>query len=397
MQKIRIGMVGGGPNAFIGVVHRMAAFLDGGISLVCGAFCRDPAESIAFGQSLGLETNRCYGDYEQMFAAEKLRPADQRMQFVVIVTPNNLHFPVARLALQQGFHVFSDKPATFNLAEALELRSIIEQTQRLYGLTHTYNGYPMVKEAKHRVAQGQLGTIRKITVEYSQGWLANANNDNSKQASWRLDPAQSGISCCIADIGIHAANLAEYISGLVITDVCAQLNTLVGDRQLDDDGVVMLKFTGQIPGVLITSQVATGEENNLNIRIYGDLASLQWSQEQPDSLAIKYADQRTELHRMGVGALAPATLKHSRTPAGHPQGYIEAFANLYQGFAEQVHAYENDASVGHSQAQAQAQAQADIPGIAEAIRGMQFIETVVNASQSDTKWHSLPALSHSGA
>ncbi|MFT4930100.1 MAG: putative dehydrogenase [Phenylobacterium sp.] len=378
MSKIRMGMIGGGPNAFIGAIHRMAALLDGEISLVCGVFSQDSLQSNEFGQSLGLSAKRCYQDYDQMLSAEALLPAPLRMQFVVIVTPNNLHFPMAKLALQRGFHVLSDKPATLSVDQALMLQNIIGETNRLYGLTHTYNGYPMVKEAKHRVAQGQLGNIRKVVVEYSQDWLSSDNQ--GKQAKWRLDPAQAGISCCMADIGVHAANLAEYISGLEITDVCAQLNSVIDGRVLDDDGAVLLKFNQTIPGVLIASQVATGEENNLNIRIYGELASIEWSQQQPDSLQIKYPNRSSELCRMGVGQLADTTMANSRTPAGHPQGYIEAFANIYRAFGQQIRDFEQN----------QHQLEADVPGIDAALRGMRFIEAVVAASQSNIKWHKLP-------
>lgn len=377
MSKIRMGMIGGGPNAFIGAIHRMAAQLEGDISLVCGVFSKDPVQSNTFGQSLGLTPARCYQDYGQMLEAEALLPEQQKMQFVVIVTPNNLHFSQAKLALEHGFHVLSDKPATLTVEEVQILQQTISQTNRLYGLTHTYNGYPMVKEAKHRVAQGQLGNIRKVVVEYSQDWLGSDNQ--GKQAKWRLDPEQAGVSCCMADIGVHAANLAEYISGLNITDVCAELNSVVDGRVLDDDGAVLLKFNDNIPGVLIASQVATGEENNLNIRIYGDLASIEWSQQQPDSLQIKYPNRSTELCRMGMGNLADNTLAYGRTPAGHPQGYIEAFANIYRAFAQQIRDFEQGEQI----------TTIDVPGIEAALRGMAFIEGVVTASQSNIKWHKL--------
>ena len=268
-RKIRMGMVGGGKGAFIGAIHRIAAQLDNQIELVCGAFSSKPEDAIAFGQSLYLDDDRCYGTYKELFAKEAAMSIERRMDMVAIVTPNHLHFPVAKMALEYGFHVMSDKPATLDLAQALELKTIIEQTNLLYGLTHTYTGYPMVKEAKTRISQGQLGEIKKIVVEYSQGWLANKSDEISKQAVWRLDPKQSGISCCMGDIGVHAANLAEYVSGLTITSLCANLSSNVLGRTLDDDGAVLLRFNSGAQGVLLASQISVGEENNLTLKIYG--------------------------------------------------------------------------------------------------------------------------------
>ena len=374
-------MIGGGPDAFIGAIHRMASRLDGEIELVCGVFCRDANRSLQFGLSLGLEAQRCYQNMEHMLAQEQELPAEQRMQFVVIVTPNHLHFEQSCQALLNGFHVLCDKPATISLQQALRLKQIVTDTGNLYGLTHTYNGYPMVQEAKYRVAQGQLGSVRKIVVEYSQGWLADENAHLGKQASWRLSPEFAGVSCCMADIGVHGANLAEYISGLSITHVCAQLNQMVTGRQLDDDGAVLLKFDGDIAGVLIASQVATGEENNLNIRIYGDKASLCWSQQTPDSLELRFLDGSTQLCRNGVANQSPLVAEIGRTPAGHPQGYIEAFANIYQSFAAQLRQ--------HFDKQASVSPRISIAGIDEAISGMRFIEAVVASNQSDKKWFDL--------
>jgi predicted dehydrogenase len=380
INKIKMGMVGGGAGAFIGEIHRMAAALDSKIELVCGAFSSDPQTCLHSGQSLGLDASRCYASYQQMFATESTLSEDERMDFVTIVTPNHLHFPVAKLAIQSGFNVLSDKPATFNLAEALELKTLLDDSSCLYGLTHTYIGYPMVKEARQRIIDGQLGKIKKVVVEYSQGWLASSDDEASKQAMWRLDPKYAGISCCMADIGVHAANLAEYCCDDEISEICADIAGTLAGRVLDDDGTVMLRFNSGARGVLLASQVAIGEENRLNLRVYGEKASLEWSQMEPNSLWLKFPDQSTQILRAGVGSLSPLTLANLRTPAGHPEGYIEAFANLYVNFAGQIEAKKaNQPSPEHAE---------DMPGIHQAIRGMEFIEYVVASSQSQKKWHS---------
>ena len=378
-NKIRMGMVGGGEGAFIGAVHRIAARLDGLIELVAGAFSSDSARSMAAGQMLGLDPARCYASYQAMFEAESLLPADQRIDFVAIVTPNHLHFPIAQLAIQYGFHILSDKPATLNLEQALALKKQLDSSHVVYGLTHTYTGYPMVKEARHRIVNGELGNIRKIIVEYNQGWLANSNDETSKQAQWRLDASKSGISCCMGDIGVHAANLTEYVSGLEITELCADLNHVVPGRTLDDDGTVLLRFNNHSKGVLIASQIALGEENNLTLRIYGDKASIEWSQMEPNSLWLRSHNAPATLLRAGVGPLCNAATNALRTPAGHPEGYLEAFANIYVNFAKQVQASKSGLTTVNSEF--------DVPGIHEAIRGMAFIENAVSASAQDTKWH----------
>jgi len=380
MSKIRMGMVGGGEGAFIGAVHRMAAALDGEIELVCGAFSSDPDRARRSGSSLYLPENRVYDDYRAMMAAEPALPAAQRMQFVAIVTPNHLHFPVAEVALRSGFHVLSDKPATLNLQEALRLRDIVYDTGLLYGLTHTYNGYPLVKEARARIADGELGHIRKIVVEYPQGWLANDTDDeDNKQAAWRLDPARAGASCCMGDIGVHAANLAEYVSGLRITEICADLSTFVPGRVLDDDGAVLMRFDNGARGVLHASQVSVGEENALSIRVYGDRGGLEWRQQEPNTLWLKWSDRPTQMLRTGGAYLGTLAAANTRTPMGHPEGYLEAFANIYRAFAGQVRARETGSPVDARAA--------DCPGIDAAIRGMAFIELAVAASASETKWH----------
>ena len=287
MTKIRMGMVGGGEGAFIGEVHRKAAALDGQIELVCGCFSANADVSLRSGLALGLSEDRVYADYSQMMAAEKALPKSQQMQFVAIVTPNHMHLPVADAALRAGFAVMSDKPATLDVAQALELANIINDTGLNYGLTHTYVGYPMVREAQAQVASGALGRIRKVLVEYPQGWLATAPDQGNKQAAWRLDPKQAGASCCMGDIGVHAAHLAEFVTGLNIESVCADLSSFVADRALDDDGSVLLRFAQGAKGVLTASQICVGEENALKLRVYGELGGLEWSQQEPNTLWLK--------------------------------------------------------------------------------------------------------------
>lgn len=385
MTRVRMGMVGGGEGAFIGEVHRMAAALDGKIDLVCGAFSSDPDRALRSGLALGLGEQRCYRNFETMLTAEAALPATERMQFVAIVTPNHLHFPIAQAALEAGFHVLSDKPATFDLAQALALRDIVAATGQLYGLTHTYNGYPLVKEARERIARGELGVVRKVVVEYPQGWLADREEDaDNKQAAWRLDPTRAGVSSCMGDIGVHAANLAEYVSGLQIEDICADLTAFVQGRTLDDDGSIMLRFGGGAKGLLHASQVCVGEENALRIRVYGTLGGLEWSQQEPNTLWLKWPDRPTQMLRTGGGYLGAMAAANTRTPMGHPEGYLEAFANLYVAFAGQINAVE--------QGVAPDARSADCPGIAEAVRGMAFIELAVRAGSSDIKWHRLEHL-----
>jgi len=387
MRKIRMGMVGGGKGAFIGAIHRIAAQLDNQIELVCGAFSSNPTNAVSSGKALYLDEERCYHSYQEMFEQESKISKEKRMDMVVIVTPNYLHFPVAKMALEYGFHVMSDKPATINLAEALALKEVIEQTGLLYGLTHTYTGYPMVKEAKARINREELGEIKKVVVEYPQGWLAHKDNEQSKQAAWRLDPEKSGISCCMGDIGTHAANLAEYVTGLNITDICADLSNNVDGRLLDDDGTVLLRFNSGAKGTLQASQISVGEENSLKLRVYGEKASVEWSQLEPNSLWMKYTNKPSQLIRAGVGEMDTITQENMRTPAGHPEGYIEAFANIYTQFSHQIRSrlfgITEDMNIA---------AMNDVPGIESAIRGMAFIENVVRASQSELKWHAFSLL-----
>ncbi len=386
MAKIRMGMVGGGEGAFIGAVHRIAAAIDGDIELVCGAFASSPERSTRSGAALHLPTQRVYPDYQGMLAAEAALPASERMQFVSIVTPNHLHFPVAAAALRAGFHVLSDKPATVDLDQALALRDLLRETGLLYGLTHTYAGYPLIKEARTRIAAGELGAIRKLVVEYPQGWLAEREEDtDNKQAAWRVDPARAGPSGCMGDIGVHAAHLAEYVSGLRISQLCADLGTFVEGRHLDDDGAMLLRFENGARGVLWASQVCVGEENALAIRVYGERGGLEWRQQEPNTLWLKWNDRPTEMLRAGASYLDARSNLHSRTPMGHPEGYLEAFANLYRSFAQQIRLHEGAEGVDPGYG--------ECPGIEAAIRGMAFIELAVAAGASDAKWHAFEDVS----
>ena len=382
MRKIRYGMVGGGQGAFIGEVHRMAARLDGCYELVCGAFSGSPEKSLTSGLALGVREGRCYPDYVSMCQSEAKLPAEERMECVVIVTPNSLHLPVAKEALEHGFHVMSDKPATASLKECRLLASIVNKSRKLYGLTHTYTGYPMIREARERVAAGQLGKVRKILVEYTQGWLADREEDKANaQAAWRLDPERAGSSCCLGDIGVHAFNLAEFVSGLSVVRLNAELNSIVEGRQLDDDGTVLMHFDNGARGTLIASQVCVGDENNLRLRIYGDEASLDWQQMEPNTLWIRYNDRPTEMIRTGTAAIGPGAASSTRVPAGHPEGYIEAFGNLYRTFADEIHAFQNKEVIDKT-----------IPGIQDALRGMAFIETAVASSSVGNAWVEFPEL-----
>jgi predicted dehydrogenase len=378
-RKIRMGMVGGGPDAFIGAVHRLAAAMDGQIELVCGAFSSRPEKSREAGSMLFLDPGRVYPSYEEMMEAESRLPEDIRMDFVSIVTPNHLHFEPARLALEKGFHVVLDKPMTFDLKEAIQLKELVDQTGLYFCLTHTYTGYPMVKQAKAMIAAGTLGAIRKIYVEYPQGWLSTPlEKEGNKQASWRTDPARSGIAGAMGDIGTHAANLAEYVSGLQITELCADILTVVPGRALDDDGAVLLHFEQGASGVLMATQVATGEENCIKIRVYGEKAGLVWKQDEANSLWVKWPDKPAELLRTGGPGLLPVAAHNTRTPAGHPEGYLEAFANLYRNFALCVQS--------KIQGITPEPAWLDFPGAEDGVRGMLFIEKVIASGKSDQKW-----------
>ncbi|GAB2787660.1 Gfo/Idh/MocA family oxidoreductase [Rhabdobacter roseus] len=372
-----MGMVGGSTDAFIGAVHRRAAIMDGEIELVCGAFSSSPEKSKATGRALYLPDERVYGTYEEMIQQEKKLPKGERMDFVVIVTPNHVHHGPTKMALENGFHVVCDKPITLNTAEAEEIVALVKETGLLFCLTHNYTGYPMVKEARHLIRSGALGQIRKVIVEYPQGWLATlVEATGNKQAAWRTDPARSGAAGGLGDIGTHAENLAEYITGLKITEVCADLTIFVEGRLLDDDAHILLRFDNGAKGILQNSQIANGEENDLNIRVYGEHGGLQWKQMEPNTLIHK-TQEGVRIIRTGVGNLSEAAQVHTRIPAGHPEGYFEAFANLYRNFALAVRAYE----IGHKP-----DPLFDFPSAEDGLRGMKFIDTVIASNESDTKW-----------
>lgn len=380
VAKIRMGFVGGGEGAFIGKAHRQAAGLDGRFELVCGAFSRDARNNQATGAALGLSASRCYSDWQQMLDAEGALPADRRMELLVIVTPNHLHAPIATRALSAGFHVFSEKPAALNLSELLPLKKLLESSDRLYGLAHTYLGYPMVWQARQMVRDGVIGTVRKVIVEYPQGWLSqDVAGQGNKQAGWRDLPEQSGLGGCIGDIGTHAFSLAEFVADQPIKHLCAMLNTHLASRQLDDDAAMLFKMADGASGVLIASQVCAGEENPLKIRIYGDKGGLEWRQEEPSSLIHRAIDQPLRTLRSGVGQpwLCEAASRRMRLPAGHPEGYLEAMANLYGDFASAIRSDQkgNDAP--------------GVPGIEVGLRGMAFIETVIANHRGDNKWTEL--------
>ncbi|MBS1918796.1 MAG: Gfo/Idh/MocA family oxidoreductase [Bacteroidetes bacterium] len=378
-RKLRMGMIGGGPGAFIGTVHRIAANMDGMIELVCGAFSSDPEKSKQAGANLFLSEDRVYGSYNEMIRSENALPENKRMDFVSIVTPNHVHFEPAKLALENGFHVILDKPMTFDLNEAKQLKKAVEKSGNYFCLTHTYTGYPMIKQAKQMINSAVLGKIRKVYVEYPQGWLSTlVESSGQKQASWRTDPSKSGSAGAMGDIGTHAFNLAEYVSGLQVTHLCANLNIYVPGRKLDDDGDVLLKFNNGASGVLSATQIAAGEENNIKIKVYGEKGGLEWQQQDANTLTLKWLNKPAEIFRTGSGYLNSYASHNSRTPAGHPEGYLEAFANLYRNFALSVSAKMNNEKPKTEWL--------DFPGIEEGVRGMAFIENVVASNSSDIKW-----------
>lgn len=366
MTRLKMGMIGGGPGAFIGPVHRIAAELDREIELVAGVFSSDPARSLAAASQYRIDPARAYGDLATMLAAEKARP--DGIDFVSIVTPNHNHLPSARAALAAGIPVLSDKPMTATLGEAQELAEIVRAAGLPYGLTFTYTGYPLVREMRQRIAAGALGTLRKVVVEYPQGWLSQPAA--GKQAEWRVDPARSGAGGCIGDIGVHAFNLAEFVTGQPVVRLLADLAAVVPGRQLDDDCTVLLRFENGARGVLLASQIEVGELNGLRIRCYGDKGGMVWQQEQPNTLTLHHADGRTELVRASDASLGPLAAARSRTPGGHPEGYLEAFANIYRDFAAVLRG--EDAPC--------------LPGLTEGLRGMAFIDTAVRASHAEAGW-----------
>lgn len=377
-------MIGGGRGAFIGAVHRIAAVMDGQAELVAGAFSSDAQRSKASGADFYLDPSRVYGSYQEMAKAEAARPAGDRLDFVVIVTPNHQHFPPAKLFLESGFNVVCDKPATFNLAEARALKKVVAKTGQVFVLTHNYTGNAMVKQAREFARSGTLGTIRKIVVEYPQGWLSTRlEATGQKQAGWRTDPKRSGAAGCIGDIGTHAENLARYITGLQINELCADLTTYVSGRKLDDDGNILVRFKGGAKGVLHCSQISVGDENNLNIRVYGDKAGVEWHQEHPNELIVKFPDQPAQVWRRGNGYNGDAAKGATRIPAGHPEGYLEAFGNVYREAFRAIRAKVQGEPLPPD---------LDYPTIDDGIEGMAFIETVVKSAKAGAKWVKMPKM-----
>ena len=378
-RKLRMGMVGGGIGAFIGAVHRLAANLDGQIELVCGAFSSSAEKSEQTGKELYLDPSRVYGSFKEMIETEASLPDDVRMDFISIVTPNHVHAEPALLALEHGFPVIIDKPLCFNMDEAFAIQKKVKETGLPFALTHTYTGYPMVKEARQIVKSGKLGSVRKIMVEYPQGWLSEKLEDSDqKQAAWRTDPKRSGKSGAYGDIGTHAANMAEYVSGLNVTKVLSQLTKVVEGRLLDDDASALLEFEGGIPGMLTVSQISAGEENAIKVRVYGEKGGLIWTQRDPNSLILTWGDKPHETLRTGTGYVSEAAQANSRTPAGHPEGYLEAFANIYRNFAMHLRA--------HSVGEKHNMEIYDYPEIEDGVHGMSMVDAMVESTEKGNVW-----------
>jgi predicted dehydrogenase len=381
-RKLRMGMVGGGKDAFIGAIHRLAANMDGLIELCCGALSINPEVAKESGASLFLPEHRTYLTYDEMITKESQLPASERMDFVTIVTPNFAHFAPAMMALDHGFHVVIEKPIAFTLDEAKQLHQKVQETGLTLCLTHTYSGYPLVKQARAMVQDNVFGKIRKVWVEYPQGWLSKlSEREGNAQAAWRTDPKKSGKAGCMGDIGTHAAHLAEYITGAQITQLCADLNAMVEGRMLDDDGNVLLQFSNGARGVLMASQVAAGEENALKIRIYGEKGGLEWAQHDPNTLLVKWLDAPTQILRAGGNygdRLSKYAIHNSRTPGGHPEGYLEAFANIYRNFALTLSAKIDGTTPTPEML--------DFPNTNDGLRGMAFIDNFVASGASDQKW-----------
>ncbi len=371
-RPLRAGIVGGGQGAFIGAVHRLAAEMDGQARVVAGAMSSDPARARASAAAWHLD--RSYDSFETM-AIEESKMSDG-IDFVIVATPNHLHLPAARAFLEAGVHVVCDKPLAADLEQAEQLAAVAGNSGRLFALTQTYTGYPMVREARHLVASGRLGELRKVQVEYNQDWLKDPiERDGNKQASWRTDPARAGISCSVGDIGTHAQNLLEYVSGQAVTSVCAELTSFVAGRRLDDDASMLLRLDGGARGTLVCSQVACGEENDLNLRIYGTDAGLEWRQLEPNTLIVKPAGGPWENHRSAAGYLGEASRAATRTPAGHPEGYLEAFANIYLDFIADVR------RVGAGESPRR-----NYPGVDDGLRSMRFVEAAVTSSKRGAAW-----------
>ncbi len=376
-RKLRMGMVGGGAGSFIGDVHRKASSIDGMIDLVCGAFSSGAKKSVASGKALNLDESRCYGSFEEMIKKEKALPEDVRMDFVSIVTPNHMHFPPAKMALENGFNVVCDKPVTLTLDEAVELESVIKKSGKLFALTHNYTGNSMIKQAQAMVAKGELGKIRKIQAQYLQGWLSTSlEKTGQKQAAWRVDPKRSGIGGALGDIGTHAENLIEYVTGLKIDEIAADLGCFGEGRILDDDGNMLIRMENGAKGSISISQIALGEENNLAIRVYGEKGSLEWHQENPNELITRWLDEPKKIYTPNGIGLHDKALEVSRIPAGHPEGYLEAFATIYKNFSIHLSAINNGEIIDKP----------DYPGIEDGVRGMKFIYAAVDSDKNNSAW-----------
>lgn len=374
-RKLRMGLIGGGPGSFIGRVHRIAAELDGEAELVCGAFSSSAEKSREAGESYHVDSSRAYASYAEMIEREKALAPDQRMDFAAIVTPNDLHFDPAKRCLENGFHIVVDKPMCYSLDEAKQLRDVVARTRRLLAVTYTYSGYPMVKQARALVASGRIGNVRKVYVEYPQGWLAtDVERSGQKQADWRTDPKRSGAGGAIGDIGTHTAHLAEYVSGLRITHINAELNTFVRGRKLDDDSAMLLRFDNGASGVLFATQIAAGEENTIKVRVYGETGGVEWKQSDANSLLVRSLDKPMEVWRTGSGYCDDIANRNTRVPPGHPEGYLEAFANIYRSFFAAVRDGATDPQ------------NYDFPTVDDGLRGMAFVDTVVRSAKSDAKW-----------
>jgi predicted dehydrogenase len=377
-RRLKAGMVGGGRDAFIGGVHRMAMRLDGKIDLVAGAFSSNAEKSRLSGEDLLLDPNRVYPDYRTMVERELQLPVGERIDFVSIVTPNRTHVPVAKAFLESGFNVVCDKPLAFNLEEAIELEQLVRRTGKVFALTHNYTGYPMVKEARELVRRGELGKLMKVVVEYPQGWLINPiDEEGQKQAAWRTNPEQAGASSCVGDIGTHAENLTRYITGLEIDELCADFTTFVQGRLLEDDANLLVRFKGGARGVLYASQISVGEENSLTIRVYGTKASLEWHQEDPNDLIVKYPDAPRRLYRRGNDYLSDVAKRFTRIPAGHPEAFLEAFANIYVEAARAIEAEVNGEPIPGD---------CDFPTVKDGLEGMLFIATAVQSAKGGAAW-----------
>lgn len=380
-KKLKMGMVGGGSDAFIGAIHRNAAFMDNLVELVCGCFSSNPEVSKSSGKSYFLPDNRIYDTYQEMFEKEMLLPEGERMDFVTIVTPNKWHFEPAMMALERGFHVVIDKPITFSLEEAKILREKVEETGLVMALTHVYSGYPAVKEAKARIAEGKIGKLRRIYVEYTQGWLSKRIEVlGGNNAGWRTDPSRTGKAGTMGDVGTHAWHLAEYITGLKVQEICADLRTFVEGRPVDDDGAALLRFENGVAGVLMATQIATGEANNIRVRVYGEKGGMEWRQMDPNRLILRWEDRPTEELYMGSNEyMSDLALWNTRVPAGHPEGFIEAFANIYRNFALTVIAKKRGETPDYRIL--------DFPTVHDGVRGMQFIETIIaSGNDQNSKW-----------